>query len=168
MIIYCLCEEWNHLIQLTFYFWFSEFLNGNQASGSTPGASVLLGCQAIMFENVLVKGSLRPAYCKWGFEKEYRLLDEKRRRKRTRRRKIPGIGRGGRSFLKIHFFIESTLKMIQFKTKSKIFIQKNIHSIEYRKFNTIIHSKEFEKNHSKLKRRRPKYGFRPSWGPCLG
>ena len=35
--------------------------------------------------------------------------------------------RGRRSVLKIHFFIESDLKMIQFKTKSKIFIQKNIH-----------------------------------------
>ena len=37
-------------------------------------------------------------------------------------------GRGGRSFLKIHFFIESGIKMflfkIQCKTKSKIFIQK--------------------------------------------
>ena len=31
--------------------------------------------------------------------------------------------RGGRSFFKIHFFSESGLKMIQFKTKSKIFIQ---------------------------------------------
>ena len=37
--------------------------------------------------------------------------------------------RGGRSFLKIHFFIESGLKMIQFKTKSRIFIQKNIYQI---------------------------------------
>ena len=40
----------------------------------------------------------------------------------------------GRYVLKIHFFLESGLKMIQFKiqfkTKSKIFIQKNIHSIE--------------------------------------
>ena len=35
--------------------------------------------------------------------------------------------RGRRSVLKIHFFIESDIKMIQFKTKSKIFIQKNIH-----------------------------------------
>ena len=32
--------------------------------------------------------------------------------------------------------------MIQFKTKSKIFIQKNIHSIESRIFNRIIHSKK--------------------------
>ena len=31
---------------------------------------------------------------------------------------------------------------IQFKTKSKIFIQKNIHSIESRIFNRIIHSKK--------------------------
>ena len=49
-----------------------------------------------------------------------------------------------RYVLKIHFFIESGLKMIQikiqFKTKSKIFIQKNIHSIESRIFNRIIHS----------------------------
>ena len=30
----------------------------------------------------------------------------------------------GRSVLKIHFFIDSGLKMIQFKTKSEIFIQK--------------------------------------------
>ena len=46
---------------------------------------------------------------------------------------------GGRSFLKIYFFIESGLKMIQFKihfkTKSEIFIQKDIHSIESRTFN---------------------------------
>ena len=33
--------------------------------------------------------------------------------------------RGGRSVLKIHFFIESGLKMIQLKIKSQIFIQKN-------------------------------------------
>ena len=49
-----------------------------------------------------------------------------------------------RYILKIHFFIEFDLKMIQFKiqfkTKSKIFIQKNIHSIESRIFNRIIHS----------------------------
>ena len=52
-----------------------------------------------------------------------------------------------RYVLKIHFFIESGLKMIQFKiqfkTKSKIFIQKNIHSIESRIFNRIIHSKKW-------------------------
>ena len=35
-----------------------------------------------------------------------------------------------RYVLKIHFFIEFGLKMIQFKAKSKIFITKNIHSIE--------------------------------------
>ena len=46
----------------------------------------------------------------------------------------------GRYVLKIHFFIELGLKMIQFKTKSRIFIQKNIHSIESRTFNKIIHS----------------------------
>ena len=49
-----------------------------------------------------------------------------------------------RYVLKIHFFIEFGLKMIQFKiqfkTKSKIFIQKNIHSIEFRIFNRFIHS----------------------------
>ena len=49
-----------------------------------------------------------------------------------------------RYVLKIHFFIEFGLKMIQFKiqfkTKSKIFIKKNIHSIEPRIFNGIIHS----------------------------
>ena len=49
-----------------------------------------------------------------------------------------------RYVLKIHFFIESGLKMIQFKiqfkTKSRIFIQQNIHSIESRIFNKIIHS----------------------------
>ena len=32
-----------------------------------------------------------------------------------------------------------------------MFIKKNIHLIEYGKFNRIIHSKEFEENHSKLK-----------------
>ena len=63
-----------------------------------------------------------------------------------------------RYVLKIHFFIEFGLKMIQFKiqfkTKSKVFIRKNIHSnqnpkysfkknihsIESRIFNRIIHS----------------------------
>ena len=49
-----------------------------------------------------------------------------------------------RYVLKIHFFIESGLKMIQFKiqfkTKSRIFIQQNIPSIESRIFNKIIHS----------------------------
>ena len=64
----------------------------------------------------------------------------------------------GRSVLKIHFFIESSLKMIQFKTKSGIFIQKNIQSIESKIFNRIIHSKTLRKviQNSKI---RPKYGF---------
>ena len=43
-----------------------------------------------------------------------------------------------RYVLKIHFFIEFGLKMIQFKiqfkTKSKIFIQKNIHSKQNPKY----------------------------------
>ena len=59
-------------------------------------------------------------------------------------------GSPGRYVLKIHFFIESGLKMIQFKTKSRIFIQKNIHSIEYRIFTINIHSKEFKENYSKF------------------
>ena len=69
----------------------------------------------------------------------------------------------GRYVLKIHFFIESGLKMIQFKiqfkTKSKIFIQKNIHSIESRIFNRIIHSQKMRKiiQNSKM---RLKYGLR--------
>ena len=69
---------------------------------------------------------------------------------------------GSRSVLKIHFFIESGLKMIQFKiqfkTKSKIFIQKNIHSIESRIFNRIIHSKKIRKiiQNSQM---RPRYVF---------
>ena len=68
----------------------------------------------------------------------------------------------GRYVLKIHFFIELGLKMIQikiqFKTKSEIFIQKNIHSIESRIFNKIIHSQKMRKiiQNSKI---RPKYGF---------
>ena len=72
----------------------------------------------------------------------------------------------GQSVLKIHFFIVSGLKMIQFKiqfkTKSKIFIQKNIHSIEYGKFNKSIHSKEFEENHSILKKGQNMVS-EPSW-----
>ena len=36
--------------------------------------------------------------------------------------------------------------MIQFKTKYKIFIQKNIHSTESIVFNGIIHSKKIEEN----------------------
>ena len=73
--------------------------------------------------------------------------------------------------LKIYFFIESGRKMIQFKiqfkTKSGIFIQKNIHSIESRIFNRIIHSQKMRKiiQNSKM---RPKYGFGPFWGPCIG
>ena len=39
---------------------------------------------------------------------------------------------------------------IKFKTKSKIFIQKNIHSIESRIFNRIIHSQKNEENYSKF------------------
>jgi len=38
---------------------------------------------------------------------------------------------------------------IQFKTKSGIFIQKNIHSIESRIFKRIVHSKN-EENYSKF------------------
>ena len=66
-----------------------------------------------------------------------------------------------RYVLKIHFFIEFGLKMIQFKiqfkTKSKIFIQKNIHSIESRIYNRIIHSKKMRKiiHNSQM---RPSYG----------
>ena len=67
-----------------------------------------------------------------------------------------------RYVLKIHFFIESGLKMIQFKiqfkTKSGIFIQKNIHSIESKIFKKNIHSEKKRKiiQYSKI---RPKYGF---------
>ena len=67
-----------------------------------------------------------------------------------------------RYVLKIHFFLESGLKMIQFKiqfkTKSKIFIQKNIHSIESKIFNRIIHSLKMREiiQNSKM---RSKYGF---------
>ena len=67
--------------------------------------------------------------------------------------------------LKIHFFIEYGLKMIQFKiqfqTKSKIFIKKNIHSIEFRIFNRIIHSKKMRKiiQNSKI---RPNMASEPS------
>ena len=60
--------------------------------------------------------------------------------------------------MKVHFFIESGLKMIQLKTKSKIFIQKNIHSIKSRMFNRIIHSQKIRKiiQNSKI---RPNYDF---------
>ena len=62
--------------------------------------------------------------------------------------------RGGRSLLKIHFFIEWGLKMIQFKipfkTKSRKSIPKNIHSIEYKIFKRTIPSKEFMENYSKF------------------
>ena len=74
----------------------------------------------------------------------------------------------GRYILKIHFFIELGLKMIQFKiqfkTKSGIFIQKNIHSIESWIFNRIIHSKKLRKTiqNSKIS---PKYGFGALLGP---
>ena len=65
-------------------------------------------------------------------------------------------------FVEQHFFIEFGLKMIQFKiqfkTKSKIFIQKNIHSIESKIFNRIIHSLKMREiiQNSKM---RSKYGF---------
>ena len=69
---------------------------------------------------------------------------------------------GGRSFLKMNFFIDSGLKMIQFKiqfkTKSRIFIQKNIHTIEYRIFNRTIHSKDLGKI-IQSSNKRPNYGF---------
>ena len=52
---------------------------------------------------------------------------------------VQGVALGD-TFWKFIFFIESGLKMIQFKIQSKIFIQKNIHSIESRIFNRIIHS----------------------------
>ena len=60
----------------------------------------------------------------------------------------------GDLFWKLIFLIKSGLEMIQleiqFKTKSRIYIQKNIHSIEYRISNRIIHSKEFKENYSKF------------------
>ena len=52
--------------------------------------------------------------------------------------------------------------MVQFKTKTKIFIQKDIHSIECGKFNIIIHSIELEENHLKLKKKGQKIGLEPS------
>ena len=62
----------------------------------------------------------------------------------------PGHVSPGRYILKIHFFIESGLNMIQFKiqfkTRSGIFTQKNIHSIEIRIFNLIIHSIKYSFN----------------------
>ena len=47
---------------------------------------------------------------------------------------------------------------IQLKTKSIIFIQKNIHAIEFRIFNRIVHPKKMREiiQNSKI---RPKYGF---------
>ena len=69
--------------------------------------------------------------------------------------------RGGRSFLKIHFSIESGPKMIQFKiqfkAKSETFIQKKFFR-ESRIFNRIIHSQKMRKiiQNSKI---RQKYGF---------
>ena len=75
---------------------------------------------------------------------------------------ISFVPRGVRYVLKIHFFIEFGLKMIQFKiqfkTKSKTFIQKNIYSIESRIFSRIIHSKKLRKIIQNSKKR-PKYGF---------
>ena len=47
---------------------------------------------------------------------------------------------------------------IQFKTKSRIFIQKNIHTIEYRIFNRTIHSKDLGKI-IQSSNKRPNYGF---------
>ena len=79
----------------------------------------------------------------------------------SKRGSLKESGRPGRFVLKIHFFIEFGLKMIQFKiqfkTKSKIFIQKNVHSIESKIFNSIIHSKKMRKiiQNSQM---RPRYG----------
>ena len=42
---------------------------------------------------------------------------------------------------------------IQFKTKSGMFIQKNIHSIGSRIFNRIIHSQKKEENYSKFQKK---------------
>ena len=50
--------------------------------------------------------------------------------------------RGWRYVLKIHFFIEFGLKIIQFKTKSKIFIQK----FSYNRVQTIQQNYSFIKN----------------------
>ena len=65
------------------------------------------------------------------------------------------------------FFIELGLKLIQFKikfkTKSEIFIQKNIHSIESGIFNRIIHSPKKQENYSKFQN----MVSEPSWGPCV-
>ena len=55
----------------------------------------------------------------------------------------------------------------QFKTKYRIFIQKDIHSIEYKIFNRIIHSKEFKENYSKFQKG-PKYGFGALLRPLYG
>ena len=61
----------------------------------------------------------------------------------------PGHVSPGRYLLKIHFFIELGINMIQFKiqfkTRSGIITQKNIHSIEIRIFNLIIHSIKLRK-----------------------
>ena len=64
------------------------------------------------------------------------------------REKITSHPRGGRSFWKIHFFIESGLnESIQYSIQNKIqnIHPKNIYLIECGKFNRTIHSKKLRK-----------------------
>ena len=76
-----------------------------------------------------------------------------------------------RYVLKIHFLIESGRKMIQFKiqfkTKSKILIQKIIHSTVSKIFSRSIHSKKWGKLF-KISKWGQDMASEPSWGPSIG
>ena len=97
------------------------------------------------------------------FSEEFQNLHDARRKRGVKKchNMLSCSCRGWRYVLKIHFFIESVRKMIQFKihikTKSKIFIQKNIHSIESRIFSKIIHSQKNEENYSKFQNKAKKW-----------
>ena len=72
--------------------------------------------------------------------------------------------------MKIHFFIESGLKRIQFKiqfkTKSKIFVQKIFIQLSTENLIESFIQKNLRKI-NKIKKR-PKYGFRALLRPLLG
>ena len=72
--------------------------------------------------------------------------------------------------MKIHFFIESGLKMIQFniqfKTKSKIFVQKIFIQLSTENLIESFIQKNLRKI-NKIKKR-PKYGFGALLRPLLG
>ena len=129
-----------------------------------------------LFSQLLFPPSLSPSPFPQRFENYIRFEEKKENIFHWTKKKVKILfvadswSRGGRSFLKIYFFIEMGLKMIlfkiQFKTKSKIFIQQIF--IQLSTENSLESSfKRIWGKSFKIKKR-PKYGFGALLRPLFG